>query len=59
MSNSLDTFPKNYHEALAMLYMQNQDLKNKTPEELVCMYNEVLDAMRAQSDKMWKESKLD
>lgn len=51
MSNSLDTFPKNHHEALAILYMQNQDLKGKTPEELVCMYNDVLCAMQKQSKK--------
>lgn len=57
MSNSLNTFPENYQEALAILYMQNQDLKGKTPEEMVSMYNDTLKAMYAQSKKMWEEER--
>ena len=32
-------FPKSKFEALAMLYVQSQDLKGKTPTELLEMYN--------------------
>ena len=37
-SNS--AFPSDRSEALAMLYLQNQDLKGKTPEEIQTMYFE-------------------
>lgn len=37
--------------------MQNQDLKGKTPEEMVSMYNDTLKAMYAQSKKMWEEER--
>ena len=32
-------FPKSKFDALAMLYVQSQDLKDKTPTELLEMYN--------------------
>jgi hypothetical protein len=40
MSNdvNLSTFPSNRIEALTMLYLQNQDLTNKTPSEIVELY---------------------
>lgn len=34
----LKAFPENSSEALALLYVQNQDLKGKTPEEICGMY---------------------
>ena len=34
----LSTFPSNRTEALAMLYMENQDLKGLSPEEIQTMY---------------------
>ncbi len=37
---NLSSFPASETEALAMLYMQNQDLHGKTPEELQAMYYE-------------------
>lgn len=41
MSNeTLKTFPDSYAEALAMLYLQNQDLREKTPSEIHTMYQE-------------------
>lgn len=48
MSNdvSLSSFPSNRTEALVMLYLQNQDLKGKSPEELQTMYFEAYYAMR-------------
>ncbi len=42
----LDTFPRNTHEALAMLYVQKQDLSNVTPEQLHTMYYQALYALR-------------
>lgn len=38
MSDALKTFPDSYLEALTMLYLQNQDLTGKTPEELCALY---------------------
>lgn len=35
---SLSTFPESTSEALAMLYVQSQDLTGKTPEEICEMY---------------------
>lgn len=40
MSNdvTLKTFPRSFQEALAMLYVENQNLSGLTPEQLVDMY---------------------
>lgn len=35
---SLNSFPCNESEALAILYMQNQDLSEKFPEDLAVLY---------------------
>lgn len=40
---SLSTFPSDRRDALAILYMQNQDLSGKTPEEIADMYDEAWD----------------
>lgn len=37
---NLSTFPGSVFEALAMLYIQNQDLKGKTASEIHTMYRE-------------------
>lgn len=42
---SADTFPSNRSEALAMLYLKNQDLSSISPEELVHKYLEVKKAI--------------
>lgn len=42
----LDTFPGNATEALAMLYVQNQDLHGVSPEQLQTMYYEAYFAIR-------------
>ena len=42
----LGTFPETEIEALAMLYVQNQDLKDVTPEKLLEMYDSAVNAMR-------------
>lgn len=48
MSNetNLNTFPSTKAEALTMLYLQNQDLSDITPEELAKKYSEVLSEIR-------------
>lgn len=43
---TLQTFPSTKSEALAMLYMQAQDLRNATPEEVVAMYRDALKRIR-------------
>ena len=40
---TLRTFPKNECDALAMLYIQNQDLSELTPEQLFEKYQEAYD----------------
>ena len=35
-----DFFPSSAYEAIAMLYVQNQDLSGKTPEELFKLFKE-------------------
>ena len=42
----LHTFPKNADEALALLYLQNQDLSGLTPEELYDQYKDSYDRIR-------------
>lgn len=40
-------FPQNDLEALAMLYVQHQDLTDITPEELLRMYDRAYETMAA------------
>ncbi len=42
----LQTFPATRFEALAILYLQNQDLSGKTPEEIMEMYLETEQALK-------------
>lgn len=43
----LYSFPDNKYDALAMLYVQHQDLSGLTPEQLLDMYHEAYDKIRA------------
>lgn len=36
---SFTSFPNSAEEAIAMLYIQNQDLSGKTPSEIYTMYH--------------------
>lgn len=45
--NILRTFPETETEALAMLYVQNQDLSEVTPEELLDMYQDAYQKIKA------------
>lgn len=42
----LRTFPENEYEALAMLYVQSQNLTDKTPEDLLVMYQDAYKRIR-------------
>lgn len=44
---NLSTFPETVTEALAMLYVQNQDISGLTPEELYDLYNSVHSKIKA------------
>lgn len=52
----LNTFPSNKIEALAMLYLQNRDLKNKTPEQLLDMYYEAYERLYEHKSQYCKGS---
>ena len=54
--NSFKTFPSSRTEALAMLYLQNQDLSGKSPKEIQEMFLIAYKEMReASSDKTFSE----
>lgn len=42
----LNTFPKNRAEALTMLYLNNQDLSNKSPTDIVKLYSSAIQEVR-------------
>ncbi len=44
---TLQTFPYDDVEALAMLYVQNQDLSGLSPEDLVHMYDKAYETISA------------
>ena len=45
--NTFQTFPDGKVEALAMLYLQNQDLSGLTPEELLDKYDDAYEKIKA------------
>lgn len=46
----LNTFPASKLEALALLYIQKQDLSGITPEQLLDMYEDAYKKMKARDD---------
>jgi hypothetical protein len=42
----LNMFPRNRFDALALLYLQNQDLSKLTPQELLDKFDEVRESIR-------------
>ena len=46
MADQLRAFPETAQQALAMLYVQSQDLTGKTPADLQTMYYEALYQIR-------------
>ena len=57
MSNDINlrTFPRSFQEALAMLYMENQDLSGLTPEQLVDMYQDAYEKICIRNKKRNEE----
>lgn len=56
MPNSeLSTFPSSKIEALTMLFLQNQDLSNLSPEEIMDKYQEAYDKIRERNKEMRSE----
>lgn len=44
---NLSSFPDNKYEALALLYVQHQDISGLTPEQLFDMYQDAYNKIRA------------
>ena len=47
--NTFLTFPDSKIEALAMLYLQNQDLSGLTPEEILDKYDDAYEKIKARN----------
>ena len=52
---NLQTFPSDECKALAMLYVQNQDLTGLTPEQLLDMYHYAYDKIRIRRKLTYSE----
>lgn len=50
-NNSTSVFPQNKYEALTMLYLQNQDLSNLTPEELFDKYQDTYTKLKSKENR--------
>lgn len=57
MSNdvTLRTFPRSSIEALAMLYVENQDLSDSTPEQILDMYQDAYERICIRNKKRNEE----
>lgn len=54
-----DIFPSSKLEALTYLYLQNQDLSDKSPEELYVMYLDVYKKIHTKYDEIRKSDRRD
>ncbi len=54
---TLRTFPRSFQEALAILYLENQDLSGFTPEQLVDMYHDAYEKICIRNKK-WNEERM-
>lgn len=54
---NLKVFPADKDEALTMLFLQNQDLSGKTPEEIAAMYDDAYKKIGAKLDELSKGGK--
>lgn len=57
MSESLNVFPSNRHEALAILFLKSQDLSGKSPEEIAIMYDDAYLRIKTKLDELKKKRK--
>ncbi len=57
MSNdvNLRTFPRSFQEALAVLYVENQDLSGMTPEQVLDMYLDAYEKICARNKQRQHE----
>lgn len=55
---NLSTFPETEYEALALLYVQNQDLSDATPEEIYNLYFDAKQKMKAQGRERRKNQRM-
>ena len=55
---NLRTFPCDEREALAMLYVQNQDLTVLTPEEIYDKYCDAYEKIKNHAREQYKAKKL-
>ena len=53
--NEIKIFPSDRTEALAMLYLQSQDLSGKSPKEIVEMYNFAYSEIKSNSGDAKKQ----
>lgn len=53
---TLKAFPRNYQEALTMLYLESRDLSAFTPEQLVDAYNDTYQKINAYIKKCNEEN---
>ena len=53
---NLHTFPSTVIDALAMLYLQNQDISNLSPEDLYEKYVDVKNTIKAKANELHKSS---
>lgn len=54
----LHTFPENEIQALALLYLQNRDLSDLSPEELYDEYKDTYDRIRQQRIEARKRKQM-
>lgn len=52
---NLRAFPSDSREFLAMLFLQNQDLSGKSPEDIAEMYDDAYEKIAAKLDALRKE----
>lgn len=55
MSDNLKTFPSSAIEALALEYVRQQNLSEKTPREIMRLYDKAFSEMTAESSAIRKE----
>lgn len=56
---NLKTFPRGFQEALAILYMENQDLSGMEPEQILDMYLDTYEKICAHNKKRQYERMSD
>lgn len=55
---NFSTFPNNAYEALALIYVQNQNVDGLTPEEIYDKYHEAYKKIREHARETYKQERL-